>query len=89
MLVVVATFVANPPFRAVSMQTERSPQFILDGGPFLASMALTTRYLSWGSDTEIERLLDDAGGDRCQCEFTTFLSAVIGPTIWKYPRSMG
>jgi hypothetical protein len=68
----------SEPFHA----NREGPQFILDGGPFYVA-GVNNHYLPWGSDTEIERLLDDAVAMGANV-VRTFLSAVIGPTIWKF-----
>ncbi len=65
-------------------------QFVLDGRPFYVTGA-NTHYLGWGTDDEVDRLLDDAAAMNFNV-IRTFISVVRGsldsskPTIWQWDR---
>jgi len=86
-LSIVVLFAAKPAVASAFVKTERT-QFVLDGKPFYVTGA-NIFYLSWGSDAEVTRALDDAVAMGANV-VRTFLDGVIGspdgtivPTIWK------
>jgi mannan endo-1,4-beta-mannosidase len=71
---------------ADSFVTTQGTQFVLDGQPFYVT-GVNNHYLSWGTDVEVTRVLDDAVAMGANV-VRTFLQPVIGApdgssqTIW-------
>ena len=71
---------------ADSFVTTRGTQFVLDDRPFYAT-GVNNHYLSWGTDVEVTRVLDDAVAMGANV-VRTFLGPVVGApdgssqTIW-------
>jgi mannan endo-1,4-beta-mannosidase len=91
LLVVLCFFAARA--NADSFVTTRGTQFVLDGQPFYVT-GVNNHYLSWGTDVEVARVLDDAVAMGANV-VRTFLQPVVGApdgsssrTIWHSLRPM-
>jgi mannan endo-1,4-beta-mannosidase len=91
LLVVLCFFAARA--NADSFVTTRGTQFVLDSQPFYVT-GVNNHYLSWGTDVEVARVLDDAVAMGANV-VRTFLQPVVGApdgsgsqTIWHSLRPM-
>jgi len=87
-LSIVALFAAEPAVASAFVRTERT-QLVVDEKPFYVT-GVNDHYLSWGSDAEVTRVLDDAVAMGANVVHT-FLEGVFGspggaiaPTVWKF-----